>query len=175
MSPVSVNDAEYDEIVGVDKLYIAEVTQDDASAYVVDTPEYLAPTAEVSGELNQSMEARYYDNRARTVVYAAGEKKLSLKISGIPMEMLAKITGRTFDATTGRFYDLGGTPPYIALSFRSEKTNGNHKYYQFFKGKFSMPKSEAATKKGTVDVKIAELEYMAARTTFSATLPSNHR
>ena len=170
MSPVSVNEAEYDEVVGVDKLYIAEVTQDDASGYVADTPEYLAPTAEISGTLNQSMEAHYYDNKARTVIYSAGEKTLTIKVSGIPPAMLAKLTGRTFDAATGRFFDLGGIPPNIALSFRSEKSNGNHQYFQFLKGKFSMPKKDAATKKERADVKIAELEYMAVRTIYEYTV-----
>ncbi len=58
MSPVNANSGEYKSRIGLDKLYIAEVTQDDANGYTADTPEYLAPTAEA----NQSQAARSRSN-----------------------------------------------------------------------------------------------------------------
>ncbi len=42
------NAGEYKSKVGLDSLYIAEVTQDDLVAYAAGTPAYFAPAAEAS-------------------------------------------------------------------------------------------------------------------------------
>jgi phi13 family phage major tail protein len=147
-------------------LYIAEVTQDDASAYVADTPEYLAPAAQASQEPSSSFEIQYADDQPYDVMTAEGETKISLSVTGIPLEMLAKITGKEFDSTTGRMYDNGGTAPYIALSFRSLKSNGSYRYYQYLKGKFDMPKEDTATRAESPEPKTMELVFTAIRTVY---------
>lgn len=162
--PINANAGEYKSRIGLDSLYIAEVTQDDASAYAADTPEYLAPAAQASQEPSSSFEIQYADDQPYDVMTAEGETKISLSVTGIPLEMLAKITGKEFDATSGRMYDNGGVAPYIALSFRSLKSNGSYRYYQYLKGKFDMPKEETATRAEAPDPKTMELIYTAIRT-----------
>ena len=166
MSPISANSGEYKSRIGLDSLYIAEVTQDDASGYVADTPEYLAPAAQASQEPSSSFEIQYADDQPYDVMTAEGETKISLSVTGIPLEMLAKITGKEFDSTTGRMYDNGGTAPYIALSFRSLKSNGSYRYYQYLKGKFDMPKEDTATRAESPEPKTMELVYTAIRTVY---------
>ena len=166
MAPLSVNAGEYRSAIGLDSLYIAEVTQDDASAYVADTPEYLAPAAEASIEPSQSTETQYADDQAYDVMYAEGESKIKVKITGMPAEMYAKILGREFDTASGRVFDNAGTPPYMAFSFRSLKSNGSYRYFQFLKGRFNVPKDAAATKGDTPDPKTVELEYTAIKTIY---------
>lgn len=166
MAPLSVNAGEYRSAIGLDSLYIAEVTTDCASAYVADTPEYLAPAAEASMEPSQSTETQYADDQAYDVMFSEGETKIKVKITGMPAEMFAKLLGREFDAGTGRVFDNAATPPYFALSFRSLKSNGSYRYYQFLKGRFSVPKDEAATKGDTPDPKTVELEFTAIKTIY---------
>ena len=45
------------EFRGVDNLYVAEVLQDDAAAYLCGTPVYLAPVAEIGKTTDSSSEA----------------------------------------------------------------------------------------------------------------------
>jgi phi13 family phage major tail protein len=160
------NSGEYKSKVGLDRLYIAEVTADSSSAYTAGTPEYLAPAAEASLEPSTSFDTQYADDQAYDVSSSEGETKISLTVTGIPLETLAKITGRVFDETTGRMYDNGGVAPYFALSFRSLKSNGKYIYYQFLKGKFDMPKEETATKAEKAEPKTLQLTYTAIRTTY---------
>jgi phi13 family phage major tail protein len=155
---------EYKSKVGLDSLYVAEVTQDDAADYVADTPEWLAPAAEASQEPSSSLETQYADNQAYDVLQSEGETKGTLTVTGLPVEMLAKICGRIFDVTTGRMYDHGGVAPYYALSFRSLKSNGSYRYYQFLKVKFSMPKEEMATKGEKPEPKTLQVEFTAIKT-----------
>lgn len=155
---------EYKSKVGLDSLYVAEVTQDDAAAYAAETPEWLAPAAEASQEPASALETQYADNQPYDVLQSEGETKGTLTITGIPVEMLAKITGRIFDAVSGRMFDHGGVAPYFALSFRSMKSNGSYRYYQFLKVKFSMPKEEMATRGEKPEPKTLQIEFTAIRT-----------
>lgn len=158
------NSGEYKSRVGLDSLYVAEVTQDDTSAYTAGTPAYLAPAAEASQEPSSSFAIQYADDQPFDVATAEGETKIALKVTGIDLATLALITGRKFDSTTGRMYDNGGTAPYMALSFRSKKSNGSYRYYQYLKGKFDMPKEDTATLAEKPEPKVLELSYTAIRT-----------
>jgi len=158
------NPGEYKSKIGLDMLYVAEVTADEANSYTADTPAYLAPAAEASQEPTTSFDIQYADDKAFDVMSAEGETKIGLTITNIDLATLAQITGRVFDAATGRFYDNGGVAPYMALSFRSLKSNGSYRYYQYLKGMFSMPKEDLATKGEKPEPKTLELTYTAIPT-----------
>lgn len=160
---LTVNAAEYKSKIGLDSLYIAEVTVDTAAIYTADTPEYFAPAAEASQEPSTSFAVQYADDQPYDVMTAEGETKITLKVTGIPLAMLAKITGRVFNAASGQMWDNGGTAPYIALSFRAKKSDGSYRYYQFLKGKFDMPKEELSTLEDAPDPKPMELTYTAIK------------
>ena len=63
MSPLSVNSDEYKSRIGLDSLYIAEVTADSAAAYTADTPEYLAPAAEATQQPATNQSTQYADDQ----------------------------------------------------------------------------------------------------------------
>jgi methionine-rich copper-binding protein CopC len=54
----------------------------------------------------------------------------------------------------------------MALSFRSLKSNGAYRYYQYLKGKFSMPKEDTSTKADSPDPKNVSLTFTAIFTTY---------
>ena len=158
------NEGEYKSKIGLDSLYVAEVTADSAAAYTAGTPAWLAPAAEASLEPSTSFAIQYADDQPYDVATAEGETKSNLKITGLDLETLAWITGKVFDATTGRVYDNGGIAPFMALGFRSKKSNGSYRYYWFMKGKFDMPKEAIATLADRPDPKTLDLTFTAIRT-----------
>jgi phi13 family phage major tail protein len=162
---VSVNSSEYKSRIGLDNLHIAEVTQDDSSDFVADTPETLAPAAKAAQKPNSSVETQYADDAAFDVAYAEGDSEIELEVTALPTAMLAKIMGRPFDAASGRMYDVPAEPPFMALSFRSKKSNGSYRYYQFLKGKFAMPEEEAETAADSPNPKTTKLIFKAVHTT----------
>ena len=174
--PLSVNSSEYLSTVGLDDLYVAEVTQDDADAYVADTPEWFAPAAELKQEPSVSEETQYADDVPYDVMSIAAETKVTVNVTNIPPAMLAKIMGYVFDAVSGRvFEDPDAVPPYMALAFRSIKSNGSYRYIQFLKGKFSKPSQEAATKADSPEFKQTEVVYTAIPTVHEFDLGSINR
>lgn len=163
---------EYKSQVGLDSLYIAEVTVDSSAAYTAETPSFLAPAAEASQEPTVNSTMQYADDTAFDTMVSEGETKVTLTITNLPVETLAKISGKRFDSTTGRLYDTSGTPPYCALMFRSKKSNGKYRYYSFLKGRFDVPKEAMKTDGEKSEPQTVQLNYTAIRTTHKFTVAS---
>lgn len=171
--PVSYNATEVKPRIGLDSLYIAAVTADTPAGYTADTPEPLAPAAQAVLEPVSNSETLPADDQPFEVMTSEGETKVTLTVTGIAPAMRAKLLGRVFDAASGRLWDnSGAVPPYIALSFRSMKSNGSYVYVQFLKGRFEAPKMEAETKGDAPAPKTTELVYTAIRTTYKFNLGS---
>lgn len=159
-------DKKYEEFVGVDSIYAAIILEDTADNYTADTPEYLAPAAEITGEAEVENAPQFYDNVPATNYVTEGVTTLTLTISGIPADLAAKYLGKSYDAASGRVYDSGDPkPPDVALAFRFQKGKSNYRYYQYLKGTFSGGSEEAATKTNAVDVRTYQLTFTAVSTT----------
>jgi len=169
---MSKNATEYKSTVGVDMVYIAEVTQDDAAGYVAGTPEWLAPVAELTAEPSTNTETQYADNQAYDVMSSVGPTAINVNVTDLPAEIQAKLTGSKFDSTTGRVYENEGVAPYFAFGFRTLKSNGAYRYYWYPKCQFSVPKDEASTKKDTPEFKNKVLVLTALKTIFKFTVAS---
>lgn len=165
---MTINSGEYKSVVGLDKVYVAKVTGDSASAYTAETPEYLAPAADASAEPSTSQETQYADDQPFDVLTGEGETKITLTFTNVPFEMVAKLLGKTFNAASGRMFDQGSgsTPPDYALSFRSMRSNGKYRYFQYLKGKFSAPKDEAQSVASAKTPKPQQLVFTAVNTVY---------
>lgn len=157
---------EYGEFIGVDNIHAAVIIEDSAGAYLAETPEYLAPAAEIAGEPEIQSTPTFYDNVPQNNYVTEGVTALKIIISGIPADMLAKYLGKHYDAASGRVLDTGEpNPPDIALSFRFNKGKEDYRYYQYLKGKFSGGSEEATTKKNGIDIKTYTMTFTAVTTT----------
>lgn len=158
--------AEYGEFVGVEDLHVADVTADDAADYTAGTPEYLAPTAEISIQANINNAPQYYDNVAGFDYVTEGVSTITLTVSGVPAPKLAELLGKYYDAATGRIIDDGQpNPPVKALSFSFNKGPSDKRFYQYLKGVFSGGEEIATTKAdGNVTVHTYQLTYTALNT-----------
>lgn len=166
MTPINANAGEYRSRIGLDSLYIAEVTADTAAAYTAGTPEYFAPVAEAVQAPSIATETQFADDQPYDVINSQGETVIDLSVTNVPAEMMAKIAGETFNAASGRVFDTGGATeaPYFALLFRSKKSNGSYRYFCFPKGKFEVPGEEAATETDKPSPKQIKLKYHAVKT-----------
>jgi phi13 family phage major tail protein len=170
------NTAEYKSVVGLDDLYIAEVT-DGSSSYSAESPEYFAPAAEASISPAFNREVQYADDRPFDVVQSEGESEIQLTVTALPPEMLAQVLGETFDSGSGRVFDTAdpSSAPEYALGFRSKKSDGTYRYYWFLKGRFSKPSEEFATQGETPDIKQTQIVYTAIKTEYEFDLDGSNR
>jgi phi13 family phage major tail protein len=150
----------------VDSLYVAVITADTASAYTAGTPAFLAPAGEASQAPATSFGIQYADDQPFDVMSSEAETKIALKVTNIDPATLALITGKVFDVASGRMWDGGGTAPYMALGWRSKKSNGKYRYYWFLKGKFDMPQESAQTEQATPTPQTLDMTFTAIRTVY---------
>jgi phi13 family phage major tail protein len=171
---MTVQAAEYKQKVGLDSLYIAQITQDDASGYVTDTPQYLAPVATAKATPKVDTAVSYFDDQAFDTLDAEGATEIEIEISNLPAETQALILGQEFDAVTGRVMDDAdpAQAPYFALGFRSKKTNGSYRYTWYNKVRFSRPDEEYSTQTDKAEAKSTTLKASALKTIYKFTYPS---
>ena len=147
------------EFRGVDNLYIAKVTKDDAEGYTCDTPVRLSYVAEVAKATDSANEAHYYDNKAMIVVTSESADTITLTIAPPALAMLAKMIGKSFDETLGMFVDGERNNDYFAIMYRTKGTDGAYRYVSRLKGTFSIPEEDNQTENDGTDTTNTTVEY----------------
>ena len=156
------------EFRGVDNFYFAEVLQDDASGYVCDTPVHI-PVQEIGKTTDSSSEAHYYDNKAMIVVNSESADTITLTIAPPALDKLAKMIGKSFDATTGMMVDSPRQNKYFAIMYRTKGTDGGYRYVSRLKGQFNIPEETNATENDGTDTNNTQIEFTGIYTEYEFT------
>lgn len=152
------------EFRGCKNLVFAKITKDDNAAdggYVTSTVKPLAPVAEISKNVETSSEAHYYDNKAQIVINSEGADTVSFTIAIPSDEVLAEITGRTYDSTKKMFIESERSNDYFAVGYiLGENGEGDDERYVWrYKGTFNIPEETAATIDDGTDANNMTLEF----------------
>lgn len=157
------------EFRGCKRLVYAEVTKDNnltgtssaPEGYVTGTVKELAPVAEISKTVETSSEAHYYDNQAAIIIDSEGADTVSFTIAVPKDDVLADITGRTYDATKKMFIESARTQKYFAVGYiLGEKGEGEDERYVWrYKGKFNIPDETSATEDDGTGANNMSLEF----------------
>lgn len=154
------------EFRGCKNLVFAEVTKDNnesgsGNGYVTGTVKVLAPVAEISKSVETSSEAHYYDNKAAIVINSEGADTVTFTIAVPSDEVLAEITGRTYDSTLKMFVESEREQKYFAVGYiLGEKGEGDDERYVWrYKGTFNIPDESAATEDDGTGANNMSLEF----------------
>lgn len=150
---------------GCDECYVAKLLTDDADGVTYGPLKKLFPLGEVGKSTSSDSSASYADNKALLIVNSEGNDEIALTGFGIPLDMLAEITGKKFDEATGAFIDNVRTVDYYALIYREKLTNGKYRYHSRLKGTFNIPDENSATEDDGTDSQGQELTYNGIFTT----------
>lgn len=133
--------------IGLRDVYYALLTQDDVSLGVT----YSAPVP-IIGAINANInpnaahEALYADDGPMEVATTLGEIELELNMADLSLAVQAILLGHTAIAGGEITREAGDTPPWLAIAFRSLKSNGSYRYVWLLKGKFMVPEMSHETK-----------------------------
>ena len=172
MPTPSANLQEIVEYRGVEGLVAAEVLyDDDDNGYVCDDIFAIAGVAEIAKSVDSSNEAHYYDNMPAVVVSSTSADEITISTSAIPLDVLAYITGQSYDANKGAFIEGPRDFKYFAIGYKTKKTNGDEVYVWRYKGTFNVPSQTNHTEDDGTDANGQEVVFTGISTThkFSAT------
>ena len=159
---------EITEYRGVEDLVAAEVLTDnnnEEEGYTTGEVFDIAGVAEISKSTSSSNESHYYNNMPAVVVSSTGADEVTLSVSAIPLDILAKITGQKYDELTGALIEGERETKYFAIGYKTKKTNGDYVYVWRLKGTFNIPESTHATENDGTDANGQELTYTGINTT----------
>ncbi len=161
----------YFEYRGVSNAVYAEITADTAEEFTTGTVKDFTGVSEIGRTTESSNEAHYYDNIPAIVIDSVGADEVTISASGIPLDVMAEITGQYYDSAKGLFVEQEAAPKYYAFGYITEKTDGTKVLVWRLKGKFSIPDTTSATKDDGTDANGQEITYTGINTThkFTAT------
>lgn len=134
--------------IGCDNLvYAIQITEDTATT----APEYTAPKAapgvmSININPNASQETLFADDGPMETATTLGKIDVEIKKNELTTENKADLLGHTIDSDGGLVYGDSDVPPFVAIGFRSLKSNGNYRYVWLYKGKFTDPEDNNETK-----------------------------
>ena len=146
------------EFRGVDKFYFAELIEDSENSYRCGTPTHI-PVQEVGKSVDSNSEAHYYDNKAMIVINSESADTITLVVAPPQLADLSKLTGKSFDATTGMMVDSPKKNKYFAIMYRTKGTDGHYRYVSRLKGQFGVPEETAATETDGTDTTNTTLTF----------------
>jgi phi13 family phage major tail protein len=165
--------SQYGELVNLDSLNYALVTADTTATYSTGSVSALAPAGEIQHEAKADINTRYYNGVPMFTSVTEGATSVKITVSGVPMVLAAKLTGKPYDSVHGIMVDTGdasGTPD-AALSGRMELGDGGFRYFQYLKGKFSVGAQTAVSRTEKTTEKTVDLTYTAMTTIHQFTMP----
>lgn len=157
---------EYFEYRGVSNGVYAEVLTDTTDGITFGEVKEFTGLAEVGKATDSNNEPHYYDNLPAIVISSTGADTLSLNTSGIPLSMVADITGQMYDAQTGMLVEKERTPKYFALGYVTQKTDGTKVLVWRLKGSFTIPEQTSATQTDGTEANGQTLTYTGISTTY---------
>lgn len=150
---------------GVEGLVYSEVTSDTAELYETGEVKPLAAVAKIGRTTEAASEPHYYDNVPAVVINSVGADEVTCEVAGIPLEVLADITGQHYDQETGALIEGERESKYFAIGYKTKKTNGKEVYVWRYKGTFAIPDSEHNTEDDGTDANGQELVFTGISTT----------
>lgn len=135
-------------MIGLRNVVYAKLINDVAgvtpTTYDVVKPIAGAITANINP--NSSNETLFADDGPYETASTIGQITLELNVADLPLEVQADIFGHTLTAEGVLIRKSADVPPWLAVGFKSLKSNGKYRYTWLAKGKFSLPEQNNETK-----------------------------
>jgi phi13 family phage major tail protein len=138
--------------IGLRDVHYAKMLTDDLSGATYDIPVKISGAISANVNPNSSSATLFADDGPYDSAATIGNISLELNLADIPATISAELLGHTYQGgmLTKRSTD---TPPYVAVGYRSLKSNGYYRYTWLYKGKFTDGETDNATKGDSIEYK----------------------
>ena len=158
------------EYRGVAGLVAAPIIEDSTENFRTGEVIEVAGVSQIGKEVESTNAAHYYDNNPAVVISSTGADTITIDTSAIPFNVLAKITGQTYDSAKGLFIERERDPGYWALGYKTKTTDGTEIYVWRQKGTFNIPGQTNQTENDGTDANGQTLTYTGVATVHKYTV-----
>ena len=100
---------------------------------------------------NSSLATSFADDGPDDSASTLGNIEVEIQKNVLTTQMKADLLGHTIDSNGGVAYADDDTPPYVAIGFRTLKSNGKYRYVWLYKGRFADPEDNNETKGDSIN------------------------
>lgn len=139
--------------IGCDHLVYALMTTEDSATQA---PTY-GPVKSAIGVMslninpNGSQETLFADDGPMETASTLGKIEVEIQKAQLTTENKADLLGHTVDSRGALVYSDNDVAPWVAIGFRTLKSNGNYRYVWMYKGKFTEPEDNNETKGDSIN------------------------
>lgn len=139
--------------IGCDNLvYAIMKTEETASAApIYDTVKPAPGVISININPNSSQETLFADDGPMEVATTLGKIEVEINKAELTTENKADLLGHSVDTNGGIVYSDNDVPPWVAIGFRTLKSNGKYRYVWLYKGKFLDPEDNNETKNDSIN------------------------
>lgn len=139
--------------IGCDNLVYAKMTTEDTAttAPVYDGVVSAPGVMHININPNASLATAFYDDGPGESASTLGNIEVEIQKNALTSQNKADLLGHTIDANGGVVYADNDTPPWVAIGFRTLKSNGKYRYVWLYKGRFSDPEDNNETKADSIN------------------------
>lgn len=139
--------------IGCDNLvYAPMTTEDTAEAAPVYGEVVKAPgVMHVNINPNGSQETLFADDGPMETASTLGKIDVEIQKNELTTQNKADLLGHQIDSNGAIVYGDSDVPPWVAIGFRTLKSNGKYRYIWLYKGKFSEPEDQNETKGDSIN------------------------
>lgn len=135
--------------VGLRDLHYAILASDEVGGVGYAAPVAITGAITANVNPNSAIATLFADDGPMEVASQLGNIELELNVADIPLNIQAVLLGH--DITDGIMKSIAtSSPPWVAIGFKSLKSNGKYRYLWLYKGKFREPELPHETKTDTV-------------------------
>ncbi len=144
--------------IGLDNLFYATITEGADGVETYGTPQKLAKaiSAELSVEIAEAI--LYADDAAAESIKSFKNGKLTLGVDDIGIDKAQLLTGAGVDDNGVLVSTSEDLPPYVAVGFRAQKSNGKYRYFWLYKVQFGIPSVSLQTKGDSISFQTPSIE-----------------
>lgn len=139
--------------IGCDNLVYVPMTTEDS----VETPPVYGEVVPAPGVMslninpNGAQETLFADDGPMETASTLGKIDVEIQKAELTTKNKADLLGHQIDAKGGLVYGDSDIAPWMAIGFRTLKSNGNYRYVWLYKGKFTEPEDANETKGDSIN------------------------
>jgi phi13 family phage major tail protein len=100
---------------------------------------------------NGSIETLFADDGPMDTASTLGKIDVEIQKNELTTQNKADLLGHTIDTNGALIYGDSDVAPWVAIGFRTLKSNGKYRYVWLYKGKFSEPEDQNETKGDSIN------------------------